>query len=221
MITTNYSCRNSAEHETGPRNTHPVAELPVGAPPHGAPRSSAGVARGQTRRAKDLRCPLRAPVVHPVAFAVCNGARSRVRFWEQDGSGGTLSAAARRGHRARPDVSDVQEFRMTAASLGCALSSHRGDQPELDAERRPGHHHRTDASSVRLTVGQRSGARQAGLTLKRQAERWQGTSRAHQHEICPVSQQGGPEHLPAPVPVLLRQDFHDRPARTAPSRRPE
>jgi hypothetical protein len=40
-------------------------------------------------------------------------------------------------------------------------------------------------SSVRLTVGQRNGTRQAGLTLKRQAQTLAGHIGAHQHEICP------------------------------------
>jgi len=41
--------------------------------------------------------------------------RSRVRSWEHDGSGGTLSGSVRNGHRARLDLSDVQERPMTAA----------------------------------------------------------------------------------------------------------
>jgi len=54
--------------------------------------------------------------------------RSRVRFWEQNGSGGTPSGTVRSGHRTRLDASDVQERRVTAASSAGALSSHRGAQ---------------------------------------------------------------------------------------------
>jgi hypothetical protein len=63
-----------------------------------------------------------------LAFTAGNGTRSSVRFWEQNGSGGPLSDTVRRGHHARLDVSDVQEYRATAALPGCALSSHRGGQ---------------------------------------------------------------------------------------------
>ena len=45
--------------------------------------------------------------------------------WEQDGSGGTLSNAVRRGHRARLDSSDVQECLIAAGLLACVLSSGR------------------------------------------------------------------------------------------------
>ena len=67
-----------------------------------------------------------------------NGIRNGVRFWEQNGSGGTLLGAARRGHRAPLDVSDVRERRMTRALPGGALGSHRGGQgfksPQLHRE---------------------------------------------------------------------------------------
>ena len=59
------------------------------------------------------------------------GARSRrscVRFWEQNGSGGTLPGAVRSGHCTGLYVSDVQERRIAVALPGCALSSHRGGQ---------------------------------------------------------------------------------------------
>jgi len=65
--------------------------------------------------------PLKVLLLHPRR-------RSCVRFWERNGSGGTLSSGARSGHRARLDSSDVQERRLTAALPGCALSSHRGGQ---------------------------------------------------------------------------------------------
>ncbi len=61
-----------------------------------------------------------------------------VRVWERNGSGGALSAAVRRGHRARLNAADVLERRATAALPGCALSSHRGGQgfksPQLHRE---------------------------------------------------------------------------------------
>jgi PBP superfamily domain len=53
---------------------------------------------------------------------------SGVRFWERNGSGGALSGAVRSGHRAWPDLSDLQVRPATAALPGCALSSHRGGQ---------------------------------------------------------------------------------------------
>ena len=58
-------------------------------------------------------------------LTVGNGTRGCVRFWEQNGSGGTLSSAVRGGHGAQLDVSDVQECRITADLPGCVLSSHR------------------------------------------------------------------------------------------------
>src|SRR2546430_13723289 len=67
------------------------------------------------------------PLEFPVAVDTATQ-RSRVRFWEHDGSGGTLSGSVRSGHRARLDVSDVQERPMTAALHERALSSHRGGQ---------------------------------------------------------------------------------------------
>jgi len=54
--------------------------------------------------------------------------RERVRFWESNGSGGTLSGAVRSGHNARMEAPDVQECGATAALPACALSSHRGGQ---------------------------------------------------------------------------------------------
>jgi len=52
--------------------------------------------------------------------------RNRVRFWERNGSGGTLLAAVRSGQPTRLDAADVRERRAAAALLGSALSSHRG-----------------------------------------------------------------------------------------------
>jgi len=69
--------------------------------------------------------------VPPRVFTVGNGTSSCVRFWEQNGSGGPLSGAVRRGHRTQLDVSDVQECRITAASPGYALTSHRGGQGDF------------------------------------------------------------------------------------------
>ena len=71
------------------------------------------------------------PEDHPVTcleFPVAIDAatqRSRVRFWEHDGSGGTLSGSVRSGHRARLAISDVQERPITAALHERALSSGR------------------------------------------------------------------------------------------------
>src|SRR5690242_14985281 len=51
-----------------------------------------------------------------------------VRFWEQNGSGGTLSTAVRCGHRARLEAADVRERHAAVGSPSWALSSHRGGQ---------------------------------------------------------------------------------------------
>src|SRR5262245_58883106 len=54
--------------------------------------------------------------------------RSCVRFWERNGSGGTLSGGARSGHRTWLDSSDVQERPVAVCLLVVALGSHRGGQ---------------------------------------------------------------------------------------------
>ena len=84
--------------------------------------------------------PWRSPG-HPLEFPMAVDTatqRSHVRSWEHDGSGGTLSGSVRNGHRARLDLSDVQERPMTAALHERALSSHRGGQgfksPQLHPE---------------------------------------------------------------------------------------
>ena len=72
-----------------------------------------------------------------IAFTVANSTRSHVRFWEQNGSGGTLPGAVRSGHRARPNPSDLLGRRTAAGLPPSALSSHRGGQgfksPQLHA----------------------------------------------------------------------------------------
>ena len=64
--------------------------------------------------------------------------KGRVRFWEQNGSGGPLLGSVGSGDRARPDAADVQKRPITAALPSCALSSHRGGQgfksPQLHRE---------------------------------------------------------------------------------------
>jgi hypothetical protein len=54
--------------------------------------------------------------------------RNRVRFWERNGSGGTLLAAVRSGQPTRLDAADVRERPAAVALQDCALSSHRGGQ---------------------------------------------------------------------------------------------
>jgi hypothetical protein len=54
--------------------------------------------------------------------------RSRVRFWERNGSGGRLSGAVTSGHRAWQDSPDVRKRAAAAVLPGGALSSHRGGQ---------------------------------------------------------------------------------------------
>lgn len=61
-----------------------------------------------------------------LAFTVSNGTRGCVRFWERNGSGGTLSGAGRSGYPARPDAADVRERRTGAGSPGCAQFASRG-----------------------------------------------------------------------------------------------
>ena len=74
----------------------------------------------------------------PLGLPDGKGIRSRVRFWERTGSGGTRSGAFRSGHRARLGAFDVQERPAAGASSDCALSSHRGGQgfksPQLHPE---------------------------------------------------------------------------------------
>lgn len=94
------------------------------APPRLAPACSvqtlAGAAAGAVARGGVPRSADRTGIYQLVS-----------RFWEQNGSGGTLPGTVRSGYRARPDPSDVQKRPMTAASPGCALSSHRRASSEL------------------------------------------------------------------------------------------
>ena len=63
--------------------------------------------------------------------------KNGVRFWEQNGSGGTLSGTVRRSHRAQLDMSDVQERRIAVALPGVRsvrIEGVRGSNPLSSTE---------------------------------------------------------------------------------------
>ena len=102
----------------------------------GYARPRAGIAAGTAAQAATTG-PGRPPTVQPrmpdgfrAHFLSPHGKRirNRVRFWERNGSGGTLLAAVRSGQPTRLDAADVRERRAAAALLRSALSSHRGGQ---------------------------------------------------------------------------------------------
>jgi hypothetical protein len=99
----------------------------AGRPPSDEPEAEGGL-ENRARLAGTVSGPgagLRQPHQTAALCRTAKGIRSRVRFWERNGSSGPLSGALRNRHRARLNASDVRKPRMTGALPGCALSSGR------------------------------------------------------------------------------------------------